>query len=399
MDFVLKNEPGAPLADPAHRFPRGSQRGAVRRRHRAARAAARAGRRRLRQDAHPHLPRGPPALPGRAPARDPPAHLHQQGRAGDAPPRAGPHRRRGPPLLGRHVPPHRPQGAAHLRRGRRPAALASPSSTPRRPTACCATRSRRRTRSSSRTRPIPRPGPLFEIISFARNTQRALGETITPVLPAARGRGRPRSAASPRPTASASAGQNVVDYDDLLEYWLDLLEAAPDVAAYLQQRFRHTLVDEYQDTNTLQAQIVDIVGAHHRIMAVGDDAQCIYSWRGANFENIITFPDRHPGTHDLPHRDQLPLDAADPRLRQRRARRPAQGPPLRQGAAPVAPRPREAVPGPGDGHARAGHVRGAARQGARRRGPAAGRHRRSSTARISTRSTCSSSSRASGSPM
>jgi DNA helicase-2/ATP-dependent DNA helicase PcrA len=68
------------------------------------------------------------------------------------------------------------------------------------------------------------------------------------------------------------------------------------VAAYLQQRFRHALVDEYQDTNTLQAQIVDIVGAHHRVMAVGDDAQCIYSWRGANFENILTFPDRHPGT-------------------------------------------------------------------------------------------------------
>jgi DNA helicase II / ATP-dependent DNA helicase PcrA len=56
------------------------------------------------------------------------------------------------------------------------------------------------------------------------------------------------------------------------------------------------LVDEYQDTNTLQAQIVDTIGSHHRIMAVGDDAQCIYSWRGANFENIMTFPERHPGT-------------------------------------------------------------------------------------------------------
>ena len=60
--------------------------------------------------------------------------------------------------------------------------------------------------------------------------------------------------------------------------------------------FDCVLVDEYQDTNTLQAQIVDIVGAHHRVMAVGDDAQCIYSWRGADFENILTFPDRHPGT-------------------------------------------------------------------------------------------------------
>ena len=141
----------------------------------------------------------------------------------------------------------------------------------------------------------PRPGPLFEIISFARNTQRALGETITQFYPQ-------HEAVAGQIGAFAAAyrerkrRQNVVDYDDLLEYWLDLLRAAPAVAAWLQQRFRHTLVDEYQDTNTLQAQIVDIVGAHHRVMAVGDDAQCIYSWRGANFENILTFPDRHPGT-------------------------------------------------------------------------------------------------------
>ena len=141
----------------------------------------------------------------------------------------------------------------------------------------------------------PRPGPLFEIISFARNTQRPLGETIAQFFPQ-------HEAVADNIAAFAAAyrerkrRQNVVDYDDLLEGWLDLLKSAPDVAAHLQQRFRHTLVDEYQDTNTLQAQIVDIVGAHHRIMAVGDDAQCIYSWRGANFENILTFPERHPGT-------------------------------------------------------------------------------------------------------
>jgi DNA helicase-2/ATP-dependent DNA helicase PcrA len=56
------------------------------------------------------------------------------------------------------------------------------------------------------------------------------------------------------------------------------------------------LVDEYQDTNTIQAQIVDKLAGHHCVMAVGDDAQCIYSWRGANFENIMSFPERHPGT-------------------------------------------------------------------------------------------------------
>ena len=95
----------------------------------------------------------------------------------------------------------------------------------------------------------------------------------------------------------ARPDQNVVDYDDLLELWLELLDRnRPETAAYFSHRFRHVLVDEYQDTNTLQAQIVDLIGSHHRVMAVGDDAQCIYSWRGANFENILTFPDRHPGT-------------------------------------------------------------------------------------------------------
>lgn len=141
----------------------------------------------------------------------------------------------------------------------------------------------------------PKPGVLFEILSFARNTQRDLGEVIAANYPqheeiipsiakfATRYRERKRTAC-------------VLDYDDLLEYWLELLQKAPEVQQYLSHRFAHVLVDEYQDTNVLQSQIVDLMGAHHRVMAVGDDAQCIYTWRGANFENILTFPDRHPGT-------------------------------------------------------------------------------------------------------
>jgi DNA helicase-2/ATP-dependent DNA helicase PcrA len=54
-------------------------------------------------------------------------------------------------------------------------------------------------------------------------------------------------------------------------------------------------VDEYQDTNKLQSEIVDLLAAEHQLMAVGDDAQCIYTWRGANFDNIRRFPERHPG--------------------------------------------------------------------------------------------------------
>ena len=67
-------------------------------------------------------------------------------------------------------------------------------------------------------------------------------------------------------------------------------------SAYFQNRFSHILVDEYQDVNSLQARIVDHVVSNHQVMAVGDDAQCIYTWRGADLDQILSFPDRHPGT-------------------------------------------------------------------------------------------------------
>jgi DNA helicase II / ATP-dependent DNA helicase PcrA len=141
----------------------------------------------------------------------------------------------------------------------------------------------------------PRPGVLFEIISFARNTQRTLADVVAANYPQ-HGEIADRIGAFAKAYRERKRRQCVLDYDDLLEYWLELLQKAPDVAAYFSHRFRHVLVDEYQDTNTLQSQVVDLMGAHHQVMAVGDDAQCIYTWRGANFENILTFPDRHPGT-------------------------------------------------------------------------------------------------------
>ena len=141
----------------------------------------------------------------------------------------------------------------------------------------------------------PRPGPLFNVLSLARNTQLNINVTVTENFPQYEDI-KHRFQAFADNYAKRKQEQNVVDYDDLLELWLKLLTEAPEVAAYFGQRFRHVLVDEYQDTNTLQAQIVDKLAPHHRVMAVGDDAQCIYSWRGADFENIMTFQHRHPGT-------------------------------------------------------------------------------------------------------
>jgi DNA helicase-2/ATP-dependent DNA helicase PcrA len=84
---------------------------------------------------------------------------------------------------------------------------------------------------------------------------------------------------------------NAMDFDDLLVFWKVLLDDHEDVAASLKRRFRHILVDEYQDTNKLQADIIDSMASERRnLMVVGDDAQSIYSFRGASFENILTFP-------------------------------------------------------------------------------------------------------------
>ncbi len=87
----------------------------------------------------------------------------------------------------------------------------------------------------------------------------------------------------------------MMDFDDLLINGLKLLKEHQFVREFYQEKFRHVLVDEYQDTNRMQAEMVDILAARNRsVMAVGDDFQCIYSWRGANFANIMDFPTRWP---------------------------------------------------------------------------------------------------------
>jgi DNA helicase-2/ATP-dependent DNA helicase PcrA len=141
----------------------------------------------------------------------------------------------------------------------------------------------------------PRPGPLFSVLSLARNTQLSITATVERHFPQY-GEIMDRLPAFAAAYEKKKREDKVCDYDDLLELWLKLLTDAPDIAQYFNHRFRHVLVDEYQDTNTIQAQIVDKLSSHHRVMAVGDDAQCIYSWRGADFENIMSFPDRHPET-------------------------------------------------------------------------------------------------------
>ena len=88
---------------------------------------------------------------------------------------------------------------------------------------------------------------------------------------------------------------NSMDFDDLLEKTLRMLKEHEHIADFYRRQFQFILVDEYQDTNKIQADFIDTLAAEHRnVMVVGDDAQSIYSWRGANFKNILAFPERYP---------------------------------------------------------------------------------------------------------
>jgi DNA helicase-2/ATP-dependent DNA helicase PcrA len=89
--------------------------------------------------------------------------------------------------------------------------------------------------------------------------------------------------------------RNVMDYDDLLLNLKKLLVEKPEIARLYSEQFQHILVDEYQDTNRLQADLIDLLAVTHRnVMVVGDDAQSIFAWRGAEFTNIYEFPKRYP---------------------------------------------------------------------------------------------------------
>ena len=95
--------------------------------------------------------------------------------------------------------------------------------------------------------------------------------------------------------------KSLLDYDDLLTRLKDLLDSREDLRRRLSDQFRFIMVDEYQDTNRLQSDIVrGLACTHDNVMAVGDDAQSIYSFRGANFRNIMDFPNQFPGTTLIP---------------------------------------------------------------------------------------------------
>ena len=141
---------------------------------------------------------------------------------------------------------------------------------------------------------FPKPDVLCEIFSLAVNTHKSTAEILEEQFDYFEQITRLVADVQKRYTARKRA-TNAMDFDDLLALWLRLLQEHADVREHYQRRFQFILVDEYQDTNKLQSDLIDLLAErHHNVTVVGDDAQSIYAWRGANFQNIFKFPKRHP---------------------------------------------------------------------------------------------------------
>ncbi|MFO0597432.1 MAG: UvrD-helicase domain-containing protein, partial [Myxococcaceae bacterium] len=126
----------------------------------------------------------------------------------------------------------------------------------------------------------------------------------------------------------ALKAQGAVDFDDLIVFPSTIFTKYPEVKAQYGRRFRYIMVDEYQDTNKAQLELLRHLGdSHHNVCVVGDDDQCIYSWRGAEVRNILDFERLFPGGKEVRleqnyRSNQVILDAANSVIEKNPARRP-----------------------------------------------------------------------------
>ncbi|MGB2705237.1 MAG: ATP-dependent helicase [Candidatus Omnitrophota bacterium] len=143
---------------------------------------------------------------------------------------------------------------------------------------------------------FPHPKVLRSVISFSVNSNKTLRETLEKYHPyflrfhdSIR---RIRQEYELKKKTSSN-----MDYDDLLTKWLWLLKNVGKARDRFSQQFHYILVDEYQDTNRLQSGIIkELAHFHRNVLVVGDDAQAIYSFRGADVGNILKFPEEYPDT-------------------------------------------------------------------------------------------------------
>ena len=140
---------------------------------------------------------------------------------------------------------------------------------------------------------LPKGEVIGDVLSYALNTGHSLEDVLCQKYPHLLDFVEIIARAG-REYEERKRAANCVDFDDLLSKTLRLLRENPGIAEHYQRQFQFVLVDEYQDTNHLQADFIEVLAARHRnVMVVGDDAQSIYSWRGADFKNILEFPKRY----------------------------------------------------------------------------------------------------------
>jgi len=140
---------------------------------------------------------------------------------------------------------------------------------------------------------FPKPDVLGDIFSLARNTCCGVEELLQRRYPYFHHLSDSVELVE-KAYEKRKQAANAMDFDDLLEKVLTLFKEYPAIREQYQKRFEWILVDEYQDTNAIQAELIDVLAApQDNLMVVGDDAQSIYSWRGADFRNILEFPRKH----------------------------------------------------------------------------------------------------------
>jgi DNA helicase II / ATP-dependent DNA helicase PcrA len=143
---------------------------------------------------------------------------------------------------------------------------------------------------------FPRKGTIMEMLSKCENTLRNLDEIILEEFghfaDHVEDLGRLQKAYQ-----AAKRQKQLLDYDDLLVMLRQLLLLDEVARTTISRQYRYILVDEYQDTNRLQAEVIrQLASTHNNVMVVGDDSQSIYGFRGATFKNIMEFPTLFPGT-------------------------------------------------------------------------------------------------------
>ena len=148
-------------------------------------------------------------------------------------------------------------------------------------------------------RGFPKTQAIVGLFSKARNKEQSLQDILQnespQILPYSQELGRIHEAYQ---DYKHKAG--LLDYDDLLYELEDVLQKDPEALRYVRSRYQHILVDEYQDTNLVQARLIEYMAGElteeRSVMAVGDEAQSIYAFRGATVRNILDFPNRFPNT-------------------------------------------------------------------------------------------------------